>query len=59
MTENVVVDTNPAGNIKVTRTRSKEKIDGILAAIMVLDWYIRNQGMKQGNVNDERVCLVL
>ena len=37
MAGNVVVDTDPAGNIKVTKAKSKEKIDGIVAAIMALD----------------------
>ena len=36
MAGNVVVDTDPAGNIKVTKAKSKEKIDGIVAAIMAL-----------------------
>ncbi len=37
MVANVVVDTDLAGNIKVTKARSKVKIDGIVAAIMALD----------------------
>lgn len=43
MTGNVEVDTDPAGNIKVTKAKSKEKIDGIVAAIMALDRCICNQ----------------
>ena len=58
MAGNVVVDTDPAGNIKVTKARSKEKIDGIVAAIMALDRCIRNQGEQQGSVYDERGLLV-
>ena len=54
MAGNVVIDTDPAGNIKVTKARSKEKIDGIVAAIMALDRCIRNQVQKQGSVYDER-----
>lgn len=30
MAGNVVIDTDPAGNIKVTKAKSKEKIDGII-----------------------------
>lgn len=37
MAGNVVVDIDPAGNIKPTKARSTEKIDGIVAAIMALD----------------------
>ena len=58
MAGNVVIDTDPAGNIKVTKARSKEKIDGIVAAIMALDRCIRNQVQKQGSVYDERGLLV-
>ena len=54
MAGNVVIDTDPAGNIKVTKARSKEKIDGIVAAIMALDRCIRNQVQPQGSVYDER-----
>lgn len=56
---NVVVDTDPAGNIKVTKARSKEKIDGIVAAIMALDRAQRNEGPSSGSVYDERGLLVL
>lgn len=59
MAGNVVIDTDPAGNIKVTKARSKEKIDGIVAAIMALDRCIRNQGQKQGSVYDERGLLII
>lgn len=59
MAGNVVIDTDPAGNIKVTKARSKEKIDGIVAAIMALDRCIRNQGVQQGSVYDNRGILIL
>ena len=57
MAGNVVIDTDPAGNIKVTKAKSKEKIDGIVAAIMALDRCIRQEG-KSGSVYDERGLLV-
>ena len=44
MSGNVVVDTDPAGNIKPTKARSPEKIDGIVAAIMAMDRCIRHEG---------------
>ena len=59
MAGNVVIDTDPAGNIKVTKARSKEKIDGIVAAIMALDRCIRNQVQKQGSVYDDRGILFI
>ena len=56
MSGNVVVDTDPAGNIKCTKAKSPEKIDGIVAAIMALDRCIRHE--QQGSVYDERGLLV-
>ena len=52
MAGNVVVDTDPAGNIKCTKARSPEKIDGIVAAIMALDRCIRHEG-QTGSVYDD------
>ena len=57
MAGNVVVDRDPAENIKPTKAKSPEKIDGIVAAIMALDRCIRNQG-QQGSVYDERPLIV-
>ena len=57
MAGNVVIDTDPAGNIKVTKAKSKEKIDGIVAAIMALERCIRQEG-QSGSVYDERGLLV-
>ena len=57
MAGNVVIDIDPAGIIKVTKAKSKEKIDGIVAAIMALDRCIRQEG-QSGSVYDERGLLV-
>ena len=57
MSGNVVVDTDPAGNIKCTKARSPEKIDGIVAAIMALDRCVRHQ--KTISVYDERGLLII
>jgi len=53
MAGNVVVETDAAENIKVTKAKSPEKIDGIVATIMALDRAIRNQG-NNSSVYDER-----
>ena len=58
MAGNVVIETDAAENIKVTKAKSKEKIDGIVASIMALDRCIRNQGEMQGSIYDERGLLV-
>lgn len=52
MAGNVVVDTDPAGNIKVTKRRSSDKVDGIVAAIMALDRCIRHEE-NTGSVYDD------
>ena len=57
MAGNVVVETDAAENIKVTKAKSPEKIDGIVASIMALDRAVRNQG-EIGSVYDERGILV-
>ena len=53
MAGNVVVETDAAENIKVTKAKSPEKIDGIVATIMALDRAVRNQG-NNSSVYDER-----
>lgn len=53
MAGNVVVDTDPAGNIKPTKARSPEKIDGIVAAIMALDRAIRHENTDTGSIYDD------
>lgn len=58
MAGNVVVDTDPAGNIKPTKQKSAEKIDGIVAAIMALDRCIRHEDEAQTSVYDERGLFV-
>lgn len=58
MAGNVVIETDAAENIKVTKAKSKEKIDGIVASIMALDRCLRNQGEPQGSVYDEKGLLV-
>ena len=52
MSGNVVVDTDPAGNIKCNKGKSPEKIDGIVAAIMALDRCIRHENT--GSIYDVR-----
>lgn len=44
MADNVVVRQDPAGNLKPDKGRSRERIDGIVAAIMGLDRAVRHEG---------------
>ena len=57
MAMNVVVDMDAAENIKPTKAKSPEKIDGIVAAIMVLDRCIRHETIE--SVYDSRGILIL
>jgi len=56
MSGNVVVDRDAAENIKPTKAKSPEKIDGIVAAIMALDRCIRHENTS--SVYDDRGLLV-
>ncbi len=47
MADNVVVRSDPAGNIKPDKQRSGEKIDGIVAAVMALDRATRHEFKKR------------
>ena len=59
MMDNVTVRTDPAGNIKMDKQKSTEKIDGPVALVMALDRAIRC-GIDSGtSVYDERGILVL
>jgi len=57
MAQNVVMRTDPAGNIKPDKERSVEKIDGIVALIMGLDRCIRNGG-ETTSIYDERDMII-
>lgn len=44
MMSNVVIREDPAGNIKVDKGKSTERVDGVVATIMALDRALRNEG---------------
>lgn len=46
MADNVVVRQDPAGNIKIDKARSTEKVDGMVAAVMALDLAVRAEPKK-------------
>lgn len=58
MVDNVVIRTDPAGNIKADKAKSTEKIDGIIATIMGLDRAIRCGNTSTESVYDTRGLLV-
>ena len=57
MMDNVFVRQDPAGNIKMDKEKSTEKIDGVVATVMALDSAIRNEG-SDGSVYDDIGILV-
>lgn len=57
MVDNMVVKTDLAGNLKPDKSKSTEKIDGVVATIMGLDRAIRNEN--KDSVYEERGILVL
>ncbi len=57
MADNLVVEQDAAGNVKPSKARSREKIDGMVAAIMAID-----RATRQGNeasVYEDRGVVVL
>lgn len=57
MLDNVFVRQDPAGNIKMDKQKSTEKIDGAIALVMALDRAIRNE-VNTSSIYDERGILV-
>lgn len=55
--DNMVVSTDPAGNIKPNKAKSSEKIDGMVALIMAIDRATRHE--HGGSVYESRGVLVL
>lgn len=56
MADNLVVKQDPAGNLKPDKSKSTEKIDGMVALIMGLDRAVRNDGP---SVYEDRGLLVI
>ncbi len=59
MVGNVSIEQNPAGDIKPSRSKSREKIDGVVASIMALWHSMIEQEKKRGSVYDRRGIVTL
>ena len=57
MADNAVARTDPAGNIKLDKEKSTEKIDGMIALVMALDRAIRQEAVQE-SVYDSRGLFV-
>ena len=55
--DNAFVRTDPAGNVKIDKERSTEKVDGAVALVMGLDRAMKN--LNAGSVYDQRGLLIL
>lgn len=59
MADNVIVHQDPAGNIKPDKSKSANKIDGIVATIMGLDRAVRKEGSNTMSIYEKRGLLSL
>jgi phage terminase large subunit-like protein len=59
MADNVRVKQDPAGNIKMDKAKSREKIDGMVALAMALDRAIRQAGNNKPSVYSRRGLLTV
>ena len=53
MMDNVVVKQDPAGNVKIDKSKAEEKVDGAVAAVMALDRAVRCGAGMGGSVYDD------
>ena len=59
MMDNVFIRTDPAGNIKMDKEKSTERIDGAVALVMALDRAIRNGNQISGSVYNDRGIIII
>ena len=58
MIDNVYVRTDPAGNSKMDKEKSTERIDGAVIAVMALDRTIQNEGSTDSASNDRGIIIL-
>ena len=59
MASNMVVSTDAAGNVKPNKAKSRERIDGMVAAIMALDRAMRHRDHESKSVYEDRGILTI
>lgn len=57
MIDNVYVRTDPAGNIKMDKEKSTERIDSAVIAVMALDRAIQNEGSTDSAYNERGIII--
>lgn len=58
MMDNVYVCTDPAGNIKMDKEKSTERIDEAIATVMALDRAIRSEGSTDSVYNERGIIVI-
>jgi len=58
MADNVVVEIDGAGNIKPSKKKSTEKIDGIVALVMAQDRADRNEGSNKSTYDEKDLVMI-
>jgi phage terminase large subunit-like protein len=58
MMDNISIRTDPAGNIKMDKSKSIEKIDGAVATAMALDRALRNGTQEQSVYNSRGIIVI-
>ena len=56
--DNAFVRTDPAGNLKIDKQKSTEKVDGAVALVMALDRAMKNQNGSDSVYNDRGLLLL-
>ena len=57
--DNIVVQTDAAGNIKISKAKATEKVDAAVALVMALDRALRNGGAPTESVYENRGLLFI
>ena len=55
---NINIDMNPAGDIKITKAKSSEKVDGLVALMLAIGEKMDKHN-NQGSVYDDRDIIIL
>ena len=58
MMDNVYTIIDPAGNIKMDKKKSAERINGAVAIVMALDRAIRNEGSTDSVYNERGIIVI-
>jgi phage terminase large subunit-like protein len=58
MCSNLAMKSDPAGNIKMDKSKSSEKIDGMVALVMALGCYMNNDSSDSSTYDDNDIIWI-